>query len=97
MYKLITPPQSEPLSLEEAKAHLRVTGTEEDNLINSLITAVRNEEESYLNRCLISQVWDLYLDGFPSDGIVISKTQVISVTIFKYYDCANFLQTLSSS
>jgi uncharacterized phiE125 gp8 family phage protein len=96
MYKLITQPSSEPITLEQAKAHLRVTGSEEDSLINNLIVAVRNEAESYLNRVLIEQVWDLYLDEFPDDSddeIVIQKTPVTAITYIKYYDSAGVLQT----
>lgn len=94
MYKLITQPSSEPITLEQAKAHLRVTGSEEDSLINNLVTAVRNEAESYLNRVLVEQVWDLYLDEF-TDEIVILKTPVTAITYIKYYDVDGVLQTLA--
>jgi len=97
MYKIVTQPASEPLSLEEAKDHLRVTGSEEDSLINNLITAVRNEAENYLNRVLITQVWDLYLDSFPAYSITLNKTPVQSVTSIKYYDGDNSLQTWAAT
>lgn len=95
MYKLITQPSSEPISLDEAKEHLRVTGSDEDRLINNLITAVRQEAESYLNRLLIEQTWDLYLDEFPEEDeeIVINKVPVTAITFIKYYDSDGALQT----
>ena len=40
---LVTPPAAEPITLEEARLHLRVTGTEEDSLITSLVTASRRD------------------------------------------------------
>ena len=95
MYKIVTQPTSEPLSLKEAKDHLRVTGSEEDSLINNLITAVRQEAEKYLNRVLIEQTWDMFLDKFPDDDgdIFIHKTPVTAVTSLQYYDANNVLQT----
>lgn len=100
--KLITAPAAEPISLEEAKLHLREDGSDQDDLIEMLITAVRQQidgKDGFLNRALITQTWDLYLDQFPcgSGEIKIPLAPLQSVTYVKYYDTDGVEQTVSSS
>lgn len=61
--RLVTPPAIEPITLEEAKLHLRVDGTEENSLISALITAARQKAEEYTRRAFITQTWELALDS----------------------------------
>lgn len=63
--KLTTAPTVEPVTLAEAKAHLRQDGTDEDALITMLITAARLHAENVCRRAFVTQSWDLYLDSFP--------------------------------
>lgn len=44
--QLLTPPTAEPVSLVEAKLHLRVDFNDDDALITSLITAARQAAET---------------------------------------------------
>lgn len=84
-FKLITPPTVEPFDLTEAKSHLRVTSTLEDALITSWITATRRMIERYLNRALITQEYELYLDTWPCTEIKLpfgSLQSVESVKVF---------------
>lgn len=64
-----TEPASEPLTLSEAKAHLRIGGSDEDTLITNLISVARMGAEEYTRRALITQGWTLWLDEFPGEGI----------------------------
>ena len=59
---LKTGPAIEPVSLAEAKAHLRIDSADEDGLINSLITAARLMVEARTARALITQTWLFHLD-----------------------------------
>lgn len=63
--KLNTQPAVEPVSIDEAKLHLRVTHDDEDTLIATLISAARLHAENYCRRAFVTQKWDLYLDAFP--------------------------------
>jgi len=67
---LVTPPAAEPVSLADAKAHLKLDTADEDTLIATLITAARARAEWYTGRALLTQSWVLKLDVFPADGIV---------------------------
>lgn len=58
-------PGIEPVTLAEAKAHLRVDGSAEDVLINSLILTSRLHIEAALGLALITQGWTLVLDAWP--------------------------------
>lgn len=102
MLKLVSAPATEPITLAEAKAHLRVDDTAEDDLILNLIAAYRSHvdgKDGVLNRALITQTWDLYLDRFPycgSQAIQIPLPPLQSITSVKYYDTDAVLQTMSS-
>lgn len=89
-FQLVTPPASEPITLEEAKKHLRVDFSDDDALIELFLSAARQNAESYMGRALISQVWDLYLDDFPRDGspIKLMPAPVIEVQGVFYGDAS---------
>lgn len=65
--KRIGGPSVEPVSLAEAKAHLRVDIETDDSYIAALITAARIYCEDYLDRSLIYTQWQMRLDGFPPE------------------------------
>ena len=67
---LVTAPASEPVSLAEAKAHLRIAHADDDQLIASLITAARRLVEARTGLCLIAQGWTSFHDGWPQDGVI---------------------------
>jgi len=58
-------PAAEPISLAEAKAHLRVDANDDDTLIASLIAAARLLVERTLGLALVTQGWSYYLDAWP--------------------------------
>ncbi|MBS0241934.1 MAG: phage head-tail connector protein [Proteobacteria bacterium] len=61
-------PALEPVSLIEAKAHLRIDSSAEDALIQSLIVTSRLHIEAALGLALIAQSWSLLLDRWPKNG-----------------------------
>lgn len=65
-YVIITPPATQPITLDEAKAWLRVTGTAEDALITALIVGATLSVENVLRRKIMTQTVRGYWDFFPS-------------------------------
>jgi len=96
-----TAPVTMPLTLAEAKAHLRVEHTEEDTLITALIAAATNEiqgRDGYLRRALVTQTWDYYLSYFPvHERICLPLPPLQNVTHIKYFDGDNVEQTFSAA
>ena len=96
----------EPVTLAEAKLHLRVTTTAEDGYIANLITAARRRAESHLDRSFLTKTWDYTLETFPTvisdtglwmrvqNVIVIPKAPLIAVTTLSYIDLNATTQTL---
>jgi uncharacterized phiE125 gp8 family phage protein len=67
---LTTPPATEPVSLAEAKAHLRVTHADDDIYISTLIVSARRRIEARTGLRLITQGWSQFMDCWPPDGMI---------------------------
>jgi uncharacterized phiE125 gp8 family phage protein len=66
--QLITSPVAEPVTLAQAKQHLRVDFDDEDLYIGTLITAARVYAEKITRRAFFNQTWMRTLDFFPLYG-----------------------------
>ena len=95
--QLVTPPSEEPVSLIEAKLHLRVDFDEDDTLIASLISAARQAAETLTGRQFVTARWKLVLDGFPRSAIALAKCPVQSVVAINYLDMNSLVQTMPTS
>lgn len=87
-------PASEPVTLTEAKNHLKVDFTEDDSLISALISAARQASEDYTERSFFTQTKVMYLDSFP-DVIKLYQGPFQSVTSIQYYNSDNTLTTFA--
>lgn len=98
--RLITPPASEPITLTEAKAHLRVTHSDDDAIIALYLSAVRQHidgRDGWLGRALVTQTWELSLDAFPLDNTIrLPMPPLQSVVSVKYDDTIGDEVTLST-
>lgn len=95
---VVSAPAEEPLHLEEARNHLRLTQTADDHELRSIwIPAARIAVEKYLGEAIVTQTLKVTLDEFPSSVIELPVGPVQSVSSVKYYDANNTLQTLSSA
>jgi len=95
--RLITAPTIEPVSLTEAKAHLRVDDSDSDTLISLYISAARQDCEEWTARAFVTQTWELVLDEFPTDEILIPRPPLQSITSIKYDDGDGVEQTLATT
>ncbi|MFP5075733.1 hypothetical protein ACLE20_00330 [Rhizobium sp. YIM 134829] len=82
----LAPPPAEPLTLAEARAHLRLDQTAEDGLVASLIRAVRLHLERETGLALISRPFRLYLDAWPQGRVLeIARGPVRSIEAMTVY------------
>ena len=95
--QLVTPPAEEPVSIIDAKLHLRVDFDEDDTLIASLISASRQAAETLTGCQFVTARWKLLLDGFPRCAITLPKCPVQSVLAINYLDMNAVLQTMPAS
>jgi uncharacterized phiE125 gp8 family phage protein len=94
--KLITPPEVEPVTLEEAKAHLRLNDDSDDAYVSALITAARERVELFLRRALITKAFECALDSFPANQVIdLPRPPLQSVESIQYVDTAGTVQTLA--
>jgi uncharacterized phiE125 gp8 family phage protein len=98
MWRVITPPVIEPLTLAEAKAQCRVDITTDDALLATLISVARDMCERIAWRAFLTQTIELWLDAWPaSNAIALPRPPLQSVTKVEYYDTADVKSTLSST
>jgi len=96
--KSVTPPASEPVTLAEAKLHVRQDLDTDDTLITGLITAAREEVERICWHALLTQTWELVLDRWPAgDAIELPRPPLQSVTSVKYTDSSGAETTWSAA
>jgi uncharacterized phiE125 gp8 family phage protein len=91
--KVYTAATTYPVTLAEAKLHLRVDGTDEDTLINALIAAATQQAENYTWRTLMTTVYEYIADSF-SKQIELDTFPIATIDSIKYYDLNNVQQTL---
>jgi len=96
--RLITPPTTEPVSVETAKLFLRVDDTSDDALITSLIKAAREKGEELSRRAFITQTWEVTMDEWPHElEIELLRPPLQSVTSVKYIDIDDVEHTVDFS
>ena len=95
--KRTSDPAVEPVTVAEAKKHLRLTLDDDDSVVASAITTARETVEQDTGRSLITQTWQLKLDGWPKEGIALYHSPVQSVSSITYVNDAGSLTTWTTS
>lgn len=109
MLTLQTAATALPVTLDEAKAHLRVDISDDDALIVSLIGAATLEAEHLMQRAVMPQVWTLTLDSFrpqaarywlanrPPQAVELNRPPISAIVSVQYIDSKGVAQTLDPS
>lgn len=86
--RTVTPPTFTPITLEAAKAHLRVRSTDEDSLITSYIASTVDHIERFTNRVLANQLMEATWCGFPAfpEALFVPRNPVTEIVSLKYTD-----------
>ena len=95
---VITPPSFEPVLLADMRMHLRMDAdlTDEDTLIETLISAGREWIENYTGRTLCETVLEASFPGYPDWYIDLPRPPIIGVESFKYRTADGTDTTLAS-
>lgn len=81
---LIVPPAEEPITLEEAKRHARVTTDSEDDLVAGYIVAARSALENYLNIKFLDQTLMMTVDAFFGERVRLPYGPVTDIESIDY-------------
>jgi uncharacterized phiE125 gp8 family phage protein len=92
---LTSGPAVEPVTLAEAKAHLRVDASAEDTLIASLIVTSRLHVEAAVGLALITQSWSYFRDAWPPGPVLdLPLHPIQSIAAVRLYDESGATTTL---
>lgn len=98
----VTPPDGEPLTLQEVKDFLRVDGTDQDSVINLGLSTARALVEVSARRQLMPATLRRSLDRFPCGRfnepgeIELPRPPAVAVESITYIDTAGEEQTLDA-
>lgn len=94
--RVTTAAELRPVTLEEAKSHLRVDAATDDTLINIYIAAAAQWAENFTRRAIINTTFEANYSRFQDEfELPHGKTQ--SVTSITYVDTAGVRQTLTGA
>ncbi len=89
-------PTVEPVTLAEAKIHLRQDFPDDDDLITTLIAAARQHISMFTRRAFVDTTYTMKLDAYPTE-IWVPRSPLSSVTSITYIDSDGNSQTEASS
>lgn len=91
-------PTSLPVTLEDAKLHLRVDHDDEDGLITQYLAAATEWAEDFQGRAYVTRTYQLTMSRFPKTRpIYLPRPPLQSVTSISYYDRSDAEQTVDAS
>jgi len=106
--RIVTEATGEPISLIDARRHLRLTtaatgaggSSNEDLLLNSYIKTAREYGENYTKRAWMPQTFELVLDDFPTGGIELPMPPLSTMSTnvkIRYTDTTGGTSTIADT
>jgi len=95
-WKVITAPTTDPITVEDAKRHMRVDADDDDEYIKSLIEMATQWCERIQGRAYITQTLMSKCDAFP-EYFLLPRPPLQSVTSITYVDQNGDTQTVDTS
>lgn len=96
-WRLVTAPTIAVVSVDDAKDHCRVSGTDEDAQFAAWITAATQWVERYTGRGLLTQSYRIALPYLVPAVSLPYAAPLQSITEVEYYDASDVQQTWAAS
>lgn len=89
-HRLVTPPTVEPVTVAEAKTHVRVDHAASDGEIARMISSAREVCEQWTRRAFLTQTWEISWEygDVPSTVFRLPRRPVQAVSQVATYDAA---------
>jgi uncharacterized phiE125 gp8 family phage protein len=84
-----------PVTLAEAKLHLKLDGAEDDALVEALIGTAAEACRAFTGRELVERTWRLSLDEAPGEVVTLPKPPLRAVISIIAYDEADQAMTMA--
>jgi len=88
--RTVTEPAVEPITVIEAREHLRLDDDVDKSQVMSYIVAVREWAENYTGRHLISRSMQMYLDGASQKDTPLWEGMRTGVDVIDYQNFIEF-------
>ena len=95
--EVVTPPDGFPVTLDEAKKHVRLDLDLDDVEITQMLDAAVEYAQKFQGRQYLTATIDEYFDCFPRNVLELELAPVQSITSITYLDTAGDSQTWASA
>lgn len=82
-YNITTPPANLPITLDDMKTYLKISGAAEDSILTLFIEAARDFGQKYTGRTFINTGFTTFRDDF-GDDFTLRRSKLQSITSFDY-------------
>lgn len=92
----VSPPSVTPVSLAEAKLHLRIDVADDDALVTRLVDVATEQAEKYTGRAFVTRTLKAWYDGFAAI-LRLPYPPFLAISSIDYTDDAGNARTLAST